>query len=135
MKKTLKLLVLLPLLCGLSVISGCNKDDDKFNWPMETLHGTWDGTHVKSEATGNWVDITGTPSLRFSIRFNPDGTYSGSGAFGTGNGTYTAKGNTIITYVGGQEYARYIVRTLTGTNAELTMHMGTSSMDIRVRKR
>ena len=58
-----------------------------------------------------------------SATFNSDGTYSGSGYFGNGSGTYTAKGNTITTFVSGQVYIVYTVLSLNGSTAELKMTM------------
>lgn len=73
--------------------------------------------------------------LQFSIRFNTDGTYYGRGYFGNGSGTYKARGKTITTYVDGQVFYNYTVKTMTGNEAELTMSSPQgSSIDIRVRK-
>lgn len=132
MKKLIFLLAMLPL----CVFTSCSDDDKpKFDYPMETLYGKWEGTEVYTN--GKWVDITKYPytELGFSITFNSDGKYYGSGAFGNGSGTYKAEGKTITTYIDGEEFARYTVKTLDGNNAELTMYMGGDSMDIRVKKK
>lgn len=116
-------------------LSSCVKND-KFDYPMKTLHGIWDSTEILTD--NGWLDITSDiyAKFQFSIRFNSDGTYYGSGAFGNGSGTYKAIGNTIITYIDGEEYARYIIKSLTDNKAELTMDMGgTSTIDVRVTKR
>ena len=51
--------------------------------------GTWDGIAVKTNS--GWIDITSYyyRDYQFSITFHEDGTYYGTGYFGTGNGTYT----------------------------------------------
>lgn len=117
-------------------LSSCSDDDDaKFDYPLEVLYGTWEGTDVYVD--GSWYDITKYPYTKFafSIKFNSDGSYSGSGYFGNGSGTYKAEGNTIFTYVKGEEYAKYTVKSLTGSNAELTMNMNGESIDIKARKK
>lgn len=132
MKKNLVLMMV--LLVSLISFSSCSKDDDGFDYPMETLYGTWKGTNVYVE--GKWIDITRYPytEFGFSIKFNSDGTYYGRGYFGNGGGTYKAEGNTIITYINGEEYARYTIKSLSSNKAELTMYMEDNSIDIRVEK-
>lgn len=100
--------------------ASCSKDDDAddFNYPKETLYGTWKMSEVKMSETGSYVSW---PMQATSATFNSDGTYSGRGYFGNGSGTYTAKGNTITTYVEGQVYLVYTVLSLTGSTAELKM--------------
>ena len=118
------------------VLSGCSSDDDdNFNYPMSSLHGTWKGTSVKVK--GNWVDITKFPytEFGFSISFYQDGTYYGKGYFGDGDGTYKTKKNIIYTYIDGEEYARYDIKSLSGNKAELTMTMDGESMDVKVEKK
>lgn len=134
-----KILLTLVLLC--TIFSSCDKEEkekNSFDYPMETLYGIWDGTEIYLEKTSQWVDITKYPytEFGFSIRFKSDKTYTGSGYFGNGSGTYEAIGKTVITYVNGKEYARYTVKSLTNNRAELTMDMGgTSTMDVRVKKK
>lgn len=125
-------MAILPLF----VFVGCSDDDEpKFDYPMETLYGTWIGSEVK--VGEDWVDITKYPYTKFgfSITFNSGGTYSGAGYFGNGSGTYKAEGKMITTYIDGEEYAYYTIKSLTGSNAELTMSMGGESMEIRVKKK
>ena len=118
---------------GLS-ISSCSDDKD-FNYPEEMLLGTWDGTDIKID--GKWTDITSPIYYKFwfSVKFNSDGTYYGSGFFGTGKGTYKAEKDMIYTYVDKKEYARYKVLSMSDTKAELTMYIGDESFDIRVAKK
>ncbi len=135
MKKFLSMTLLLTAM--FLTFSACSSEDDEFNYPMETLYGTWEGVEIKTG--GDWINITEYPYTKFafSIRFNSDGSYVGRGYFGNGSGTYTAKGNTIITYVNGKEYLRYEVKTLRGNVAELTMteEDSTGSIDIKARKK
>ena len=95
-------------------------DDDDFNFSKESLYGTWRMSEVKMSENGTYIDW---PMRATSATFNSDGTYSGSGYFGNGSGTYTAKGNTITTYVSGQVYIVYTVLSLNGSTAELKMTM------------
>lgn len=115
--------------------SSCSNDDEsKFDYPMETLYGKWMGTAI--EVKGKWIDITHYPYIKylFGINFTSDGEYIGVGYFGNGRGNYEAIGNTIYTYVDGEEYARYVVKRLTDNEAELTMYMNEESINIRVKK-
>ncbi len=130
-KQTLSLLLFLATCVFLT---SCSKDD--FNYPMETLYGTWDGTAVY--VNGHWIDITDSyyKSFQFSITFYSDGEYYGRGFFGNGSGTYKATGNTITTYVNGEIYLTYEIKSLTNNKAELTMFdRSGDSMPIRVSKR
>lgn len=135
MKKFLSMTLLFTAM--FLTFSACSNDDDDFDYPMDTLYGTWEGIAMNHE--GNWVDITEYPytQLAFSIKFNSDGTYTGKGYFGNGSGTYTAKGKTIITYVNGKEYLRYDIKSLTNNVAELSMTVDGSgeSIIVKVRKR
>lgn len=136
MKKFLTLIVATATLC-LS-FSSCQKEDAwKFDYSKDTLcSGTWHGTAVYSG--GSWIDITSSyySKFQFTIKFNTDGTYYGTGYFGNGSGTYTASGNTINTYVDGELYYYYVVKSMSGNNAELTMTSSKgSSIDIRVQKK
>ena len=132
--------VLVLLMASLSVFtSGCSKDDDPipFNYPLEVLYGTWEGTGVY--VNGNWIDPTSSwlyEDMRFSITFYPDGKYYGEGSFGTGHGTYNATGDTILTYVDGEFYLKYIISSLLNNKAELTMiDSSGDSLRIRVTKK
>ncbi len=132
MKKIFTLLLLLATL--MVFISACSKDDDEPDDIKAQMIGTWDATSVKF-SDSDWVDITNYPSMALSITFNKDGSYSGRGALGNGSGTYTVSGRTIKTYVGGELYATYYVKSISGNNAELTLTMGNSSMEIKAKRR
>lgn len=94
-------------------------DDDDFEYSKEKLYGTWKMSEVKMSENGSYIDW---PLKTTYATFNTDGTYSGSGYFGTGSGTYTAKGNKITTYVSGQVYIVYTILSLSGSTAELKMN-------------
>ena len=134
MKKTLFTMLLFATVLS---FSSCSKDEDESNSEIkENIIGTWEGTAALID--GTWIDITQYPyssRLGFSATFYNDGTYYGKGAFGTGSGTYKIRGNTIETYVGGELYLKYNVKTMTSTTAELTIIEGTSTLDVRVRKK
>lgn len=135
MKKFLSMTLLFTAM--FLTLSSCSKDDDDFDYPMDTLYGTWEGISINID--GSWTDITEYPFTKFafSIKFNSDGTYTGKGYFGNGSGTYTAKGKTIITYVDGKEYLRYDIKSLTNNVAELSMTVEGSgeSLIVKVRKK
>ena len=107
-------------------LPACSDDKDEPEDIKSQIIGTWDATSVKFSDT-DWVDI--------SITFNYDGSYYGHGALGNGSGTYTVSGKTIKTYVDGELYGTYYVKSLSGKNAELSLTMGSSSMEIRAVKR
>lgn len=135
MKKFLSMTLLFTAM--FLTFSSCSKDDDDFDYPMDTLYGTWEGISINID--GSWTDITEYPFTKFafSIKFNSDGTYTGKGYFGNGSGTYTTKGKTIITYVDGKEYLRYDIKSLTNNVAELSMTVEGSgeSLIVKVRKK
>ena len=61
--------------------------------------------------------------------------YYGEGFFGTGYGTYKAVGKDITTYIDGEKYLTYYVKSLSNDNAEITMYDNNGdSMDLRVKK-
>lgn len=115
-------------------LPACSEDKDKPEDIKSQIIGTWDATSVKFSDT-DWVDITNYPSMSLSITFNKDGSYYGRGALGNGSGTYTVSGKTIKTYIDGNLYGTYYVKSLSENNAELSLTMGSSSMDIRALRR
>ena len=125
----------LMLLCATMVcFLSCQKEEEN-GIPKDVLLGTWKG--VEAKVDGNWIDITKYPYnsiLGFSVTFYSDGSYYGSGAFGTGRGTYTLSGNTIKTYVGGELYMTYYVRSWTESTAQLTLSDSSGSLDVKVEK-
>jgi heat shock protein HslJ len=110
------LTTLMVAILSIGLMSCSSDDDNDFNFSNETLYGTWQITKVKTSETDpytTWMLNTTTAT------FNSDGTYSGAGYFGNGSGKYTAKGNTITTYVSGNVYMIYTVLSLNNTTAEL----------------
>lgn len=135
--KMKKVLLSVLLIASIITFTSCSKDDEpKFGYPMESLYGTWEGTGIN--VNGNWIDLTSFLwyEYRFTIKFNSDGSYYGSGYFGNGGGTYKAEGNVVSTYIDGEEYAKYTIKSLSNNKAELTMSMNGSSetVELRVQK-
>lgn len=94
---------------------GCSKDDDGFNYDMETLIGKWRVTDVDF-GKGTYTSLAYYPTY---ATFNSDGTYSGEGYFGNGKGTYEAKGNTITCFYDGEFLVSYDIISLEGNKCEL----------------
>jgi len=132
MKKVFSLMLLLATM--MVWLPSCSKDDDEPEDIKTQMIGTWDATAVKF-SDSDWVDITNRPTLALSITFNKDGSYSGRGALGNGSGTYTVSGRTIKTFVRGELYGTYYVKTVSGNYAELQLTMGSSSMEIKAKRR
>ena len=127
MKKYLLNLVTIMFVGFLCVnTSSCSsdKDEESFNYPMESLYGTWKISEYKTTESGSY---TSWQLKTTTATFNSNGTYSGSGYFGNGSGTYTTKGNTLTTYVNGNVYIVYTVLSLSGSTAELKMTQPGSS--------
>lgn len=133
MKKVFSLMLL--LIATISFLPSCSSDDDEPDNFKSQMIGTWDATAVRFSGDSDWIDITKYPSMALSITFNKDGSYSGRGAFGNGSGTYTVSGKTIKTYVDGELYGTYYVKTVSGNYAELSLTMGSSSMEIKATRR
>lgn len=130
-----KLFSLMLLLATMLTFTACNSDDEPENGISEDqLIGLWDATAVQFNNDGKWIDITSRPDLALSIKFYEDGSYYGTGALGDGEGTYTLSGNTIKTYIDGELYGTYVVNSLAGDNAELTLTMDGETMGIKAKK-
>lgn len=124
------------LLCAV-LFSGCTTEDEKsFDYDLNLLYGKWRVTEIN--ASGGWIDVTTYPGNSEMeptyATFNSNGTYSGSGAFGSGAGTYSAVGSTVITYIEGKEFMRYEVISLTSSRCELMMKEGKTSLRMRCQK-
>lgn len=121
--------IIMPVL-----FSSCSKEE-QFDYPMESLYGKWEGTDIKSE--DRWIDITSDffYDFHFSVTFYDDGSYYGEGYFGTGYGTYEAKGDVIYTYVDDMPYMNYRVISLNGSNAELEMFTDDTEVTIGLKVR
>ena len=132
--KKLTIMMLLAAFFTLCVTS-CSKDeDDSFAYPMEQLYGKWKAVEIKVD--GRWYDVTKYPYTRFGmdITFYENGKFYGSGYLGNGSGTYTVSGKTITTYVSGKEYAVYTVNSLNGNEADLTLRMGSETLQMKAKK-
>ena len=126
---------MLLIIATISFLPSCSSDDDEPDNIKSQMIGTWDATAVRFSGDSDWTDITKYPSMALSITFNKDGSYSGSGALGNGTGTYTVSGKTIKTYVDGELYGTYYVKTVSGNYAELSLTMGSSGIEIKATRR
>lgn len=93
--------------------------------------GTWEMTAVKTSESGTYVDW---PFRKTYATFNADGSYYGSGYFGTGRGTWSLKGNTLNTYVEGELFASYTIISATSTVSEMKMSIGDESIWVKCKK-
>ena len=132
--KKLTSMMLLAAFFTLCVTSCSKDDDDSFDYPMEQLYGKWKAVEIKVD--GRWYDVTKYPYTRFGmdITFYENGKFYGSGYLGNGSGTYTVSGKTITTYVSGKEYAVYTVNSLNGNEADLTLRMGSETLQMKAKK-
>ena len=129
-------LAVLPILFVVTLLSSCSKDDGEESMIDKTLLcGTWRITSL-DRGNGTYIDVTTYPGTLLMnptyATFNTDGTYSGRGYFGTGSGTYKVKGNTIYTYVDGEESMKYNVLNITGTSCTLQIAKTGSEETLKV---
>lgn len=106
-------------------------DDDADSPYVSDIVGTWKLTEVKTSASGSYISW---PFQATYASFNSDGTYTGSGYFGNGSGTWNLKGNTVTTYVDGELFFTYEIISVSGSNAELKMSMDGESIWIKCKK-
>ena len=132
--KKLTFMMLLAAFFTLCFTSCSKDDDDSFAYPMEQLYGKWKAVEIKVD--GRWYDVTKYPYTRFGmdITFYENGKFYGSGYLENGSGTYTVSGKTITTYVSGKEYAVYTVNSLNGNEADLTLRMGSETLQMKAKK-
>lgn len=117
-----------------SYFYGVRKDEqESFKFDIENLYGTWQGIAIQSN--GEWIDITQPPhtNLAFSVVFYENGTYSGSGYFGNGSGTYKAEGDMIYTYIDGEELYRYKVHSISNGIAEVSMGVAGDNITLEIK--
>lgn len=116
-------------------VSSCSKDnDDHFVYPIENLHGSWEGTEIGLK--GDWFDVTGYFSnFKYSISFYSDGSFYAKGYFGTGSGTYETSGKKIILYLDKQYYRTLDVISLTYNKAHFEFGMDGSDEKIGLKLR
>lgn len=65
--------------------------------------------------------------------FYENGTYSGSGYFGNGSGTYKAEGDMIYTYIDGEELYRYKVHSISNGIAEVSMGVAGDNITLEIK--
>ena len=128
MKK--QLFLLLTLVVATVAFVSCSNDDDDNQYNSDIV-GTWKITEVKTSQSGSYI---AWPFKTTYASFKSDGTYYGSGYFGNGSGTWSIKGNTVNTYVGGELYASYEIISVTSTTSELKMSMDGESIWIKCKK-
>ena len=79
-----------------------------------------------------WQDVG--DRMYASLTFLDDSTYKGKGAFGNGKGTYKLVEDTLFTYVHGEEYMRYVIKSFDDNKAELETKYYGEKMTIKVKK-
>lgn len=124
------LFLLLTLVVATVAFVSCSNDDDDNQYNSDIV-GTWKITEVKMSQSGSYI---AWPFKTTYATFKSDGTYYGSGYFGNGSGTWSIKGNTVNTYVGGELYASYEIISVTSTTSELKMSMDGESIWIKCKK-
>ena len=128
MKKYLFILIALVATSFAFVSCSSDDDDDQYN---SAIVGTWKLTHFKASESGPYISW---PFKTTYASFKSDGTYYGSGYFGTGSGTWSASGNTINTYISGKHYISYEIISVSSTEAELKMTQRDTSIWIKCTK-
>ena len=124
------LFFLLTLVVTSFAFVSCSDDDDD-NQYNSAIVGTWKITEVKTSQSGSYIEW---PFQTTYASFKSDGTYYGSGYFGTGSGTWSIKGNKVNTYVGGVLYASYEIISVTSTTSELKMSIDSDAIWIKCKK-
>lgn len=126
MEKIKRLFLLMAILIPAIAFTACS-DDDKDEPTLNDIVGTWKLSQVSTDGETyiEWPYNTTTAT------FKSDGTYSGSGYFGNGSGTWKQNGKTIITYVGGEEFMRYEVKELSASTCTLVMKQDGSSLWVK----
>lgn len=109
------LALLLPLGCG-DNSSEHTGSSGPGALSVDQIVGSWQIDKVKATAESEYVEWPHEASF---ITFNSDGSYEGSGYFGSGSGVYFVDGNTITTMVDGLPYIVYTVTSLQGDVAEI----------------
>lgn len=120
------------LLCVVTIgLVSCEKDDEVFS--ENQIVGTWATT--QGFVGGEWLDIPTYSDMYATMTFYEDGDYYGdSELFGSGWGTYTLSGKTLKTYLNGELFYVYTIKSLTDTFAEVTMAYRNSNIGLRLKK-
>jgi uncharacterized protein YxeA len=124
MKKKMK--KILSVLVIVLIAVACEKEEgSNFDYDINQVYGKWRVTHVKSEIGEDYLDVTTSVVEQYFeptyITFNKNGSYSGSGFFGSGSGTFKAEGKSITTYIDGEIYLVYTVISFSNSNFEVIM--------------
>ena len=122
----------LMLLCIATVVFvSCEKEDDTFL--TNQIVGTWETT--QGYVGGELLDIPSYSDMYSTMTFYEDGRYYGdSELFGSGWGTYTLSGKTLKTYIDGELFYTYSIKSLTETSAEVTMAYDFANIALRLEK-
>lgn len=124
------------LLMVLSFTACSSDDDDDNNSELSTMIvGKWRITKVEQK-DGSMYDVTTYLGEKVFeptyATFLQNGEYIGTGAFGTGMGTYKVRGNKIHTYIDEDEYFVYTVESYTATKATVVISIDGASSTLRV---
>lgn len=132
MKK--QLFFLFTFILAAFAFMACSSDDDdsEDGLSKSDIVGTWTLTEVKTTENGTYVSWPYETTL---ASFNANGTYYGTGYFGTGRGTWSKKGNVVNTYFDGQLYVSYQIISVNSNHAEMKMTIDGSSIWIKCTKR
>lgn len=128
-----KLLIMLAAMLPLFVFIACSDDEEngtQISEEMRNIFGTW---ILRQVDTGNSDGYVEWPMEDTMATFNEDGTYSASGYFGDGSGTFTLEGSTITCFVGGEEFMKYDILSLSKNNCELRMYAPGSSDILKIK--
>ena len=119
MKKFLGwLLLLCTMMVGTVSCEVIDPADDDFS--EEQLIGKW--ATKQAYVGGEWLDIPSYSDMYATMTFYEDGSYYGDNElFGSGWGTYKLKGNKLKTYIDGELFYTYTIKSLTENSAEVTM--------------
>lgn len=128
MKKCFNLMLLCAMVIG---FVSCENDDEVFS--RGQIVGTWATT--QGYVGDGWVDIPPYSDMYATMTFYEDGDYYGdSELFGSGWGVYTLSGKTLKTYIDGELFYVYTIKSLTDISAEVTMAYKNSNIRLRLMK-
>lgn len=113
----------------------CSKGSDSNELPsnivnpsfdVEQLYGTWKMDKASTDDV-TYIDFDTFAKVKYgysgstTATFNKGTTYSGSGLFGNGSGTYDVNRNVITTYIDGKILYMYKVISLSNGQCKLIM--------------
>lgn len=121
-----KVFLLAACIATIFGFSSCGDNESKWK---DFAKGTWKLTEIKLDG---WENVEG--KLDASITFVDGSNYKGTGAFGNGKGTYDFSGDTLITYVRGKEYMRYVIKYADEESAKLELWFKGEKLDIHAKR-